>query len=326
MTQRSADHVAQSALGALLEMRNATFLAQDTAERLCVHRLPFGLLDGSPLQAQKCLLYAARLQESGGSNQPMLPTRTSTCAVVGSGAGLLRSKAGAFIDTHDYVIRFNAAPPLIARTPPADNKMYAQDVGSRTSLRIATHAPWRHHRRDGYPAERLALYCHNTWLGICHRDILSRYAAAGAAVHVINPVLVGRIAGLVDSVSDRPRSRAPSTGLIGLGIAVSLCGPRINLFGFGNVTEAGRAGYADRCDHYWECRVPSSAYFFDRAQRLTHDWKAQWRVLTWLASQQRLTLHSTRGGELFVKSTLPPASLRKMRSARRLVNKVPGSY
>ena len=103
------------------------------------------------------------------------------------GAGLLRSKAGAFIDAHDYVIRFNAAPPLIARTPPADNKMYAQDVGSRTSLALLR---TRHGDIIGATAiQRSASRCIAcTRMGICHRDILSRYAAAGASVHVINPV------------------------------------------------------------------------------------------------------------------------------------------
>jgi hypothetical protein len=326
------DGVVRRALDEIFKLGNTTLLTQETNQRLCAQRTPFGLQDTATHLAQLlsldnnkadrtqkgrdssikdvCIHLAGLLRQSGANGLPQLPLATSSCAVVGSGGGLAHHQYGAYIDKHDYIIRFNAAPPLLARVVGTSNGRFRQHVGSRTSLRIATHAPWRHHRRDGHPPERLLLYCHNSWHGVCQRDILARFGAGGAPVHAANPVLVGKITKLVDSIAKRPLHRSPSTGMLGVGIALALCGV-INLFGFGNVS-----AFADAlCDHYWECRVPTSSYYFDRTQRLSHDWESQWHMLLWLANKGRVTLHATEGGTHFRGSTLPPRS--STRAARR---------
>ena len=57
---------------------------------------------------------------------PLRPQRT-TCAVVGSGAGLYGSRCGATIDAHDLVFRCNS---------PVIGGKFARDVGTRTSVTI----------------------------------------------------------------------------------------------------------------------------------------------------------------------------------------------
>jgi len=52
--------------------------------------------------------------------------RFNTCAVVTSAGSLKNSKLGAFIDSHDVVLRFNNAP----------TEDYAKDVGTKTTIRI----------------------------------------------------------------------------------------------------------------------------------------------------------------------------------------------
>ena len=338
---RSADQCADAALAALLSLRNGTRIANRLSaysDRLCQQRPPFGLLDNAQRLRQLLVKSNVRVDEGAAeANATQLCAQLAIimrgqyaahrklqsapiierCAVVGSGGGLQGSEAGALIDLHDLVIRFNAAPPLAAGNSP-----FSADVGRKTNVRVATHAPWRHHRRERYmqrnPKSILFLFCHNGWLGVCQSDILARYGAAGAPVHAVDPTFIWHVADLVHSFADptQPR-RAPSTGLLGLALALVTCS-EVNAFGFGNTSEAAPSGAAGAkmCDHYWECRVPSRAYFFDKSQRFTHDWPAQWRLLTWLASRRPTSfrLHASSGGGKFVRSSVPPSS-----SARRKV-------
>ena len=50
----------------------------------------------------------------------------NSCAVVSSGGSLHKSGLGAFIDTHELVLRFNNAP----------TEGHEEDVGRKTSIRI----------------------------------------------------------------------------------------------------------------------------------------------------------------------------------------------
>ena len=338
---QSADQRADAALAALLSLRDGTRIAEN--ESLCQQRPPFGLMDttqrlqqllvksnprafgghalANTTEYQLCAQLASIMRRPYAAHRRLQSSAplVGRCAVVGSGGGLHGSNLGALIDLHDRVIRFNAAPPLAAGGSP-----FSADVGRNTHVRVATHAPWRHHRREGYmhknPMSNLFLYCHNGWLGVCHGDIIARYGAIGAPVHAVDPTFIRHVADLVHSFAgpNQPR-RAPSTGLLGLALALVTC-DEVSAFGFGNTSEAAptdSAG-AEMCDHYWECRVPSRAYFFDRSQRFTHDWAAQWRLMTWLGKRRSsFHLRASSGGLTYVRSSVPPSSSARRNALRR---------
>ncbi|KAL3922934.1 MAG: hypothetical protein SGPRY_004383, partial [Prymnesium sp.] len=122
--------------------------ADELPRRLCSAKPPWGLFskDVSQLGAPSnwsqlrssnrsrehvnlCQRYAERLQRSGrlGSRPPL--SRNQSCAVVGSGGTLRGSRSGFLIDSHDIVMRFNAAPA---------GGLWAEDVGRRTTVRLLT--------------------------------------------------------------------------------------------------------------------------------------------------------------------------------------------
>ena len=152
------------------------------------------------------------------------------------------------------------------------------------------------------------LYCFNSWLGVCHLEaMLPERLAKHEAVRslMVNPVLISRLTSMLQEVLHAqhaqsgqarvsrkanttrrlPRySTTPSTGLMGVALALSLCNS-VSLFGFGNASDAseGRA-----CWHYYDCRQGSqSSYFGRRATRggngASHNWRVQWQLLeTWI--------------------------------------------
>lgn len=163
-------------------------------------------------------------------------TRFRTCAVVGSGGGLRGSGLGREIDAHELVVRLNGAPTV---------GPISRDVGGRTTLRIATHSPYRQWRRGssararrgGSAAARraasrsalgasLAVYCHNAWVGSCHSDLLGANRSGGARPasssldssphepHIaIHPGLVGRAAALLSAAAATADTRAHARAL-----------------------------------------------------------------------------------------------------------------
>ena len=264
----------------------------ENSSALCDHRPPFGLLDAGAkslvghLNASRraaCLILA---QQLAASNRRKVNARKETCAVVGSGGAMRFSSQGREIDRHASIIRFNGAPTLA---------LYRQDVGMRTTLQLSTLVPWRHWRRR-VDAARLAktrdnvLYCHNHWVGNCWQDAL-RHGDG----NVINPMLVGRLSTLLLQHSSRKASRVPSTGLVGVAIALASCSNAPDVFGFGNESERAV------CDHYWECRTDQASYL----GRPTHSFRAQSSLLRWLSDQRAIRLHGApRKGTLAF--TMPP--------------------
>ena len=210
----------------------------------------------------------------------------SRCAVVGSGGTLVGSGAGAAIDSHEVVYRFNLAPA---------GERWAGDVGTRTTFRLFNGQSRAGARRvnDSRGATHL-LYCpFDRWLGKC---LLSgvRWPPKGAVAAkgsdrprhprgtgswlLVNPVFSLRTAEQQWAHGGR-RGRMASTGLLGVALAAAAC-DHVTLFGFGNDSDAGTAA---TCAHYWECSRNQSRYFGGKAGY--HDWHAQWRVLSdWVAS------------------------------------------
>ena len=109
------------------------------------------------------------------------------------------------------------------------------DVGGRTSLWVSTHAVWRRRAeasatsplQDG--GAHSALYCFNPWVGACHAEAFeqrqqqNRQRHGGGAL-LLNPGLVARLAALQRRLGgSRRASVRPSTGLIGVVLALRLC-------------------------------------------------------------------------------------------------------
>ena len=218
-----------------------------------------------------------RIQRPAGRNP-------ASCAVIGSGGVLRYSELGTIIDRHESVIRFNGAPTL---------GLYSKDVGSRTTLQLSTLVPWRHWRRRVDAAQLAttrdnALYCHNSWLGNCWLDALK----SGNSSHIVNPVLVAHASALLrehrrlgrGSRRASQKLRVPSSGVVGVAIALATCRGVPHVFGFGNLSRDEAL-----CDHYWECRTDQRSYL----KRPTHDFAAQWRLLEWLDAVGAIKLHAT---------------------------------
>ena len=240
--------------------------ADESVARLCEHRPPFGLhgtlhsmtgllnlskrsytaAESANLTAVLCVSLAERLKRAAAR-----PARTSfsSCAVVGSGGSLHESGYGARIDGHDAIFRFNAAPVA----------GYERDVGSRTNFVVASHFPWRDRvrtSRGAATAPNAVLYCFNPWLGSCHYDVLSGVRTKSPLL--LNPHLVYLAAMLQRAhAGSRSASVRPSTGLVGIGMALSMCSS-VSLYGFGNDSDTSSAG---DCRYYWDCRFNVSRYF-----------------------------------------------------------------
>ena len=181
----------------------------------------------------------------------------------------------------------NACPPAALAASLAPR--WWPDVGRRVSFWISPHRWWSRRRRlANETAAQSLLYCFNPWVGECHAEALR------ARAMLINPRVVAVLSALQKQLkgSQRPSVR-PSTGLVGVGLALSIC-RRVSLFGFVNATDPREL---PECDHYWECRFTQARYLAGHAKARAHDWPSQWRVLLHLlTSQDSLRYFSRSGG------------------------------
>ena len=171
------------------------------------------------------------------------------------------------------------------------------------------------------------LYCFNPWLGSCHYDVLSGVRTKSPLL--LNPHLVYLAAMLQRAHAARAApSVRPSTGLVGIGMALSMCSS-VSLYGFGNDSDTSSAG---DCRYYWDCRFNvSRATFQARAtaagpcraplsasrhlsRRQNHDWHAQWRALSALIDTGDLQFH--RGGHHVKPNKTTAVALRGAAAAR----------
>lgn len=200
------------------------------------------------------------------------------------------ARLGSIIDRHEAVFRFNNA----SVAPP-----WSDDVGSRTTLWLSTHAAWRRRQteaattRGADPAVvQNVLYCFNPWVGRCHEEVLlaaqqqrpkqgrrvpttrggrprsprsprsppplplsplaqqqplQQPLQPPRAVLLLNPHLVGLLAALQRQLGGARRgSVRPSTGLVGLALALRVC-RRVSLFGFANASDPRELRECDHC-------------------------------------------------------------------------------
>ena len=114
------------------------------------------------------------------------------------------------------------------------------------------------------------VYCEVFYLSRCHVEAFSAASRRNAlarshAARMVNPRLVWRVRALLQA----PK---PSTGLVGVAVALRICA-RVRLYGFGSMAPTREAPAAKRtCAHYYDCRMNDSAYY---AMHNRHAWAAQ---------------------------------------------------
>ena len=165
---------------------------------------------------------------------PTLLRRQHRCAVVGSSGVLTNSSLGAQIDKADHIIRMNTAP----------TEGFDRDVGSRTTIRVATLTAGQHVRKQFRESASTVLvyYCHVYWIGACWGYIPREPAPR------LNPGLLRVAQALL-----RTNRLFPTSGMMSILLAMSLC-ERIDLFGFGTLPDTSCSKY------YGACTRPSIYY------------------------------------------------------------------
>ena len=140
------------------------------------------------------------------------------CAIVGNSGSLLGGGHGAEIDTHDAVIRFNAAPTL----------GYEGDVGTKTTVRIQNVDNLGFHESGDAFLVFTARNRRDLAKFVNHRKKYRKRKQ-----YTFNPEFWCH---LWDWVSHRKLK--PSTGIAGIVLALRSCAHPINLYGFShNATE-----------------------------------------------------------------------------------------
>jgi|UniRef100_A0A7S3FFA6 hypothetical protein len=143
------------------------------------------------------------------------------------------------------------------------------------------------HRADLISANATALlYCHNRWLGVCHKDVLrsrqhwmrSMLDPSGRPV-LLSPALAGRMLALMQKNVSNGRSskatRSPSTGMVAIAAALKMCAS-VRVYGFDDPNMRGG------CQYYFDCSHSQEEYYRGRRD---HDWRRQWAALQTLTAQ-----------------------------------------
>ena len=228
--------------------------ADEQPQRLCQQRPPHGLLGSGNhsgvVLLSECVSLVTELQASArnGSTRPALPDASSSCAVVGNSGTLFESGLGRHVDSHAHVLRFNAAP---------SGGVWEHDVGQKSTVRILS--AWVAQMRTRHPADTrssgdaVLLYCRL----LSYKCLRAAVSPPGKGQLVrrwlVNPLFVAEINAELHRLQDElhqhepqlatRRSALPSTGIVGVALALSTCA-RVSLLGFGNASAASPSSSA----------------------------------------------------------------------------------
>jgi hypothetical protein len=264
-----------------------------------------------------------------------------SCAVVGSGGGLLGARQGAEIDAHDAVIRLNFAPDAEmtaqSRTAPHSHlPTWKADVGSRTTWRVMAmegfgylshygrfwlrppHGHGKHENMSGIPQEPLlAIGCHTPGRGTgrCRAERLAQtFAHPWSASYLINPLLLKQWS---DAHFRGVRhQQVLSTGMYAIAFASQLCG-KTHIYGFGN------GSCPHQCYHYYDCGETAGKQGVEQATMFGDDPKATGGYHNFTAQATVLRRLSRSGavvanwGSCSPGAANPPAEAVNRKRARR---------
>jgi len=257
---------------------------------------------------------------------PRAGRRFASCAVVGSSGVLVGSGLGREIDRHAAVWRFNGAPShggfaddvgrvttvrvcarpgkncavterSVERHPTNGSLLTVVRACQRPGVgcRVAAYEPLpsaaaasrsttEHQPLPNNNNELVATYCHYRTIGVC-----LQYGVLEATPyrHVLNPRIVSAVANLQKGHGSRRGAfGAPTSGLVGIGAALSTC-DSVTLFGFANVSSAAFGRF---CGHYYDAgclnasrrvrRNAGQAAYSAATKAMPHDFGAQWRAIS----------------------------------------------
>ncbi|XP_076848752.1 beta-galactoside alpha-2,6-sialyltransferase 2b [Brachyhypopomus gauderio] len=215
-----------------------------------VHNVTYAGQRREPQGAQDvlCQLKQQKLRTVDGTEEPfsrlgwrqLVPVRAlqqlagapfRTCAVVSSAGALLRSSLGKEIDSHDAVLRFNAAP----------TKGFEYHVGSKTTIRIINSqvlADPRHHFANSSLYNDCTLLAWDPssysadlekWYSKPDYDLFTAYAkrrkrSPSQPFYILHPAFIWRLWDVLQNNTDEKiQANPPSSGFIGIVVMLSLC-------------------------------------------------------------------------------------------------------
>ena len=198
------------------ELSAPLFVAAERPRKLAADRAPFGMHMGGKTKEQNVQAIRRYLRNA---SQPAV-CRYRTCAVVGSSGSLRGAGFGAAIDSHDAVIRINAAPTF----------GHERAVGARTTWRVHnSEKPYMLAASD-VPSLQLVI-CHMAWIGSCQHQAFS--GAYTTTIAYVNPRFYGQLFTLLGAPRDK---QSPSTGLLAIALALGAC-DAVSIYGFGSAGE-----------------------------------------------------------------------------------------
>ncbi|QDZ21642.1 sialyltransferase [Chloropicon primus] len=169
-----------------------------------------------------------------------IPARNLSCAVVGNGGNLLETQFGRSIDEADAVIRFNAAV----------TDGYEEFVGSKTTYRILNRPQSQERYQSSVEANETTLTMLRdngdlkAWVRGVRGIVPASEHAGGPGSYFLDFEFLCHAWRFV-----RKRGERPSSGLVGIVLAVHLCKHgRIDVFGFHSenyFSESTRPHYYD---------------------------------------------------------------------------------
>ncbi|KAM4561141.1 beta-galactoside alpha-2,6-sialyltransferase 2 isoform 1-T2 [Fundulus diaphanus] len=183
---------------------------------------PFSSLGWADFVPSRPLAQLNRQRESGGFK---------SCAVVTSAGAILRSGLGKEIDSHDAVLRFNAAP----------TEGYEHDVGNKTTIRIINSqilANPRHEFNTSSIYKNVTLvawdpapYAVNLhkWYASPDYNLFGPYvdhrkAHPDQPFYILHPSYVWRLWDVIQSnTQENIQPNPPSSGFIGILLMMALC-------------------------------------------------------------------------------------------------------
>jgi len=186
----------------------------------------------------------------------------STCAIVGSSGSMLKSSFGKEIDSHTFVMRFNQAPTV----------GYEKRVGSKTSLRLQNQE-----RTGSVPTDKGNPPCLVKGYNFKH-DKRCKLLVLSPQFMMYTKYFwyfyrAGSLANRVGRADYSLARIKMSTGMIGLTLAMHLCG-KVDLYGF----SGGRG-------HYYQKTAAARSDSTPFAER--HPWQIEKSCISHLSTKLR---------------------------------------